>query len=102
MAPEIFQGSPYSEKADIYSFGIMLWEFMTRKLPYDDLNPNLVMLKVATEGFRPVIPEVCNPTMKFLMEKCWSSNPKTRPTIEQVITTLTLLRSQISKTKNNL
>jgi serine/threonine protein kinase len=36
MAPEIIKGQMYTEKADVYAFGIILWEILTRKEPYED------------------------------------------------------------------
>ena len=34
MAPEVINGYKYTEKADVFSFGIILWELATRKPPY--------------------------------------------------------------------
>ena len=36
VAPEIINGEPYSSSCDVYSFGIILWELYTRRIPYDD------------------------------------------------------------------
>lgn len=39
MAPEVIMGEKYSIKADIYSFGIIMWEILTRQTLYDNLQP---------------------------------------------------------------
>jgi serine/threonine protein kinase len=38
QAPEVLGNQRYSERADVYSFGIVLWECVSRKLPYADMN----------------------------------------------------------------
>ena len=39
MAPEMLRHLPHSRKVDVYSFGIVLWELLTTRLPYEDVNP---------------------------------------------------------------
>lgn len=39
MAPEIIEHKPYDKKADVFSFGIVLWELLTGKVPYADMTP---------------------------------------------------------------
>lgn len=34
MAPEILRGEKYGEAADIYSFGVILWEMVTGDIPF--------------------------------------------------------------------
>ena len=38
MAPEIMRGEPYKEESDVYSFGMILWELLTGKIPYENLS----------------------------------------------------------------
>lgn len=47
MSPEMIQGSRYSEKVDVYSFGILLWEMYTRKVPFKSMHAIQVAQKVS-------------------------------------------------------
>lgn len=38
MAPEVFEGNKYSEKCDVFSWGIVLWECLARKKPFDEIG----------------------------------------------------------------
>lgn len=38
MAPEVFEGNKYSEKCDVFSWGIVLWECLSRKKPFDEIG----------------------------------------------------------------
>ena len=46
MAPEVIEHNPYGEKADVFSFGIVLWELLTGKVPYQEMTP----LQVCASG----------------------------------------------------
>jgi len=46
MAPEILASQNYDEKVDVYSFGIVLWELLTRSAPFDGVNPFLIGQKI--------------------------------------------------------
>ena len=39
MAPEVLRSEHIDEKADVYSFGVILWEILTGKIPWEDMNP---------------------------------------------------------------
>lgn len=57
MAPEVISGKDYSEKADVYSFGIILWEFASREPPYKKIAPTKVSVDVVSHDLRPKIPK---------------------------------------------
>jgi len=72
MAPEIITGKQYTEKADVYAFGIILWEILTRAEPYDDKEPMQIVIEVVRDDLRPTIPEgLKNSPLVPLMKDCW-------------------------------
>ncbi|RGB41333.1 kinase-like domain-containing protein [Rhizophagus diaphanus] len=56
MAPEIFQGQKYTETSDIYSFGMIMWEFMTGRRPFWNENHDTeLIINICDGGLRPPI-----------------------------------------------
>lgn len=84
MAVEVLSNKPYSEKADVFSFGILLWELIARKLPYFGMQPMQVGLAVVQQGMRPTIPEQCPQPLAQLMKACWNEIPERRPSFAQI------------------
>jgi serine/threonine protein kinase len=79
MAPEIFQGQKYTKASDIYSFGMIMWEFMTGRRPFWDRNHDIELIIDISDGLRP--PIVTNAPEGYieLMKECWNSDPDKRP-----------------------
>eukprot|EP01022_Parablepharisma_sp_SALTPOND_P026789 TRINITY_DN64920_c1_g1_i1.p1 TRINITY_DN64920_c1_g1~~TRINITY_DN64920_c1_g1_i1.p1 ORF type:complete len:928 (-),score=42.57 TRINITY_DN64920_c1_g1_i1:2399-5182(-) len=72
MAPEICVNSTYTIKADVYSYGIVLWEIATRDVPYRNLPPPMVPYRVVYYNERPdlrVVPPDCPPQVLFYLVK---------------------------------
>jgi serine/threonine protein kinase len=83
-APEILRGEKYGERADVFSFGIVMWQVVTRREPYAGRNFMGVSLDVL-EGRRPQIPNDCPEDFKKKMKKCWHASAEKRPTMEAVV-----------------
>ncbi|OQR88523.1 kinase [Thraustotheca clavata] len=91
MAPEVIKGNKqYTEKIDIYSMGIILWELIDgRKLPFDEIRWNHQIESAIVQGKRPqLIANSCPPRWKVLVSMCWQPDPTQRPTISQLIRSL--------------
>ncbi|XVF63602.1 hypothetical protein PTKIN_Ptkin09bG0099700 [Pterospermum kingtungense] len=84
MAPEVIEHKPYNHKADVFSFGIVLWELLTGKLPYENLTPLQAALGVVQKGLRPVIPKHTHPKFVELLERCWQQEPSLRPEFSEI------------------
>ena len=56
MAPEVLRNDQYNEKADVFSYGCVLWELYTRQDPYKGMNAMEVGKRVVTEGLRLPLP----------------------------------------------
>ncbi|XP_034215235.1 serine/threonine-protein kinase STY46-like isoform X3 [Prunus dulcis] len=85
MAPEVIEHKPYDHKADVFSFGVVLWELLTGKLPYENLTPLQAAVGVVQKGLRPTIPRHTNPMLMELMERCWQQDPSLRPEFSEIV-----------------
>lgn len=85
MAPEVLAAEKYTEKADVFSYGVVVWETVTRQCPYEGLTQIQAALGVLNNNLRPTVPENCPPLFKKLMTLCWVSSPEERPSFEAVL-----------------
>uniref|UniRef100_A0A1D1ZPD5 non-specific serine/threonine protein kinase n=1 Tax=Auxenochlorella protothecoides TaxID=3075 RepID=A0A1D1ZPD5_AUXPR len=84
MAPEVIEHQPYGVEADVFSFGIVLWELLTGRVPYADMTPLQAAVGVVQKGLRPPLPLNCPPALAETMRACWVRDPAARPTFEQL------------------
>jgi len=88
MAPEILSNQRYAEPADVYAFGIILWEMLTRECPYEGMSAIQCALAVLNRDERPQIPQWCPPAFAALIRACWEKEPSKRPTFPQILLAL--------------
>src|SRR6266498_217457 len=84
MAPEILRGKQYTTASDIYSFGMIMWELMTGRMPFWDQKNDIVFIIKICKGFRP--PIITNAPKGYieLMQECWNPDPNKRPTANYI------------------
>lgn len=98
-APELLQKSLPTFKADVYSYGITLWQLLTRKQPFAGLDPHVVVYKVVTWNARPICRDrLRDENLDFaqLYEQCWASKELDRPCMSQVMERLTEMQKPIT------
>lgn len=86
MAPELLSGKSnmVTEKIDVYSFGIVMWELLTGDEPYADMHCASIIGGIVNNSLRPQVPTWCDPEWKSLMESCWASEPAERPSFSEI------------------
>ncbi|KAK8572213.1 hypothetical protein V6N13_047826 [Hibiscus sabdariffa] len=97
MAPEVINHQPYDQKADVFSFAIVLWELVTAKVPYDTMTPLQAALGVR-QGLRPGLPENAHPKLLDLMKRCWEAVPDKRPSFPEIRAELETLFEEVKET----
>lgn len=97
MAPEVFEGVHYSEKCDVFSFGIIIWEVLSRHKPFHNVGgPALRILWLVHQGNRPPLLENCPRLLEQLMTQCWRKAADERPSMAQVVKVLEFMIKYVS------
>ncbi|CAM0876337.1 unnamed protein product [Alopecurus aequalis] len=94
MAPEVLRNEPSNEKSDVYSYGVVLWELVTQKIPWDTLNTVQVIVAVGFMDQRLEIPSNTDPEWASIIESCWDSDPQRRPSFQELLERLQELQKQ--------
>lgn len=93
MAPELYstvtlrQGEKkhYNNKVDVYSFGIVLWELVTNRMPFEGMSNLQAAYAAAFKQERPNLSDEISPELAFIIQSCWVEDPNMRPSFDQII-----------------
>ncbi|XP_048455002.1 mitogen-activated protein kinase kinase kinase 20-like isoform X2 [Rhincodon typus] len=91
MAPEVIQSLPVAETCDTFSYGVVLWEMLTREIPFKGLEGLQVAWLVVEKNERLTIPKGCPASFAELLHQCWETDPKKRPNFKQVLGILEIM-----------
>lgn len=84
MAPELFLKRTYDESVDIFAYGTLLWEILTREVPFDGLDVPDIRSKVEKE--EPLkIPYGTDSRIASIIQECRSVTPSSRPSFERIV-----------------
>jgi len=85
-APEILLRKSYDQSADVYSFGLCIWELFSLEQPYLDIEDwDQLVEEVAVKGKRPTVPSFVPVDMAAFIKSSWDADPKKRPNFGQII-----------------
>lgn len=77
--------SKYSEKADVYSFGMICFQLLTGKVPFEDAHlQGDKMSRNIRAGERPLFPFYAPKHLTNLTKKCWNNDPTQRPSFSSI------------------
>ena len=83
MAPELFDRKYYDDKVDVFSFGTVLWEIYTQKIPYANCDAAEIKQKV-TKGEELYCSSIIPKQIANLIQKCRSVKASDRPSFEEI------------------
>ncbi|CAG8484287.1 14158_t:CDS:2, partial [Cetraspora pellucida] len=85
VAPEVLRGDPYTEAADIYSLGMIMWEMSSNEPPFSDRAHDYKLAREICLGLRPPIISGTPKGYVAAMLRCWDCDQSKRPTIDELL-----------------
>jgi len=84
-APEIMRKEKYNYKSDVFSFGIILWEIVHKKIPYSEIKSNDFVQKIGFDGYRSPIDSSISLKIQNMITSCLQQDQKKRPSFSQIL-----------------
>ena len=84
MAPELLQSNIFTEKTDVYAYGMIVSEVLAGDIPWRGLNQMQIMMQAGLQKQRPPVPEGAPADLVALMQRCWDHEPDARPTFAAI------------------
>ena len=83
MAPEQMESDDYNEKVDVYSYGCILYEMLSNKIPFEGETSYKAAAKIMA-GKRPKIKSHSHRLIQELIKQCWEHEPENRPSMKKI------------------
>jgi len=96
MAPEVTRHEGYTRSADVFSYGMLLFELLAHEVPFADRPPLQAAVAIGLQDLRPPLPDGTPEAMATLVKRCWSRRPALRPKFEDVLVMLTPLHGSLT------
>ena len=92
-APEVIRGGKFSEASDVFSFGVVMWELLTRRIPWEDLNEYQIVFQMTSELDAPLaataknleLPSSSPEGFRKIIHGCWATQPERRSGFKDVL-----------------
>ena len=84
LSPEILENKPYDSKSDIWALGVLLYEMMTFKMPFNANSLPMLSVKIMRGNYIPP-PTIYTKDLRELVAKCLTVDAKLRPTIDEIL-----------------
>lgn len=99
VAPEILdvRGPGYDEKSDIYSFGMVLWEIASGRIPFAGMTELQILRRIDMRETEE-IPDSCPVQYANVIRSCWHQDPAKRPSIAEILESLESLYEELGFT----
>lgn len=88
MAPEVALRKSYTERVDVYSFGLILWQMMRDRVPFGTLSKEEIMQLVIQQQQQPLRPKMSSYWPRglcLLLSDCWQVNAFSRPSFAEIV-----------------
>jgi mitogen-activated protein kinase kinase kinase 11 len=95
MSPEVIRHEPYSTPADVFSFAIMLWQFVSHEEPYSDLSSVEAAKLVGMEKKRMSFPMATPQSLVELIETNWDDDPTNRNSFVEIVESIQTLQESL-------
>ncbi|CAI2347784.1 unnamed protein product [Caenorhabditis sp. 36 PRJEB53466] len=85
MSPEmILQSEGLTTATDVWSYGVVLWEILSREVPFENLSEFKIFTLITQSGITLAIPPSCPTPLQHLMKSCWKMTPKDRANMREI------------------
>ena len=107
-SPEVIRGSKFSEASDVFAYGVILWELLTRRIPWEDLNEYQIVFQMTSQLESPLaatakaleIPDSAPEGYRKIIHGTWATHPERRSTFKDVLVDIRdIYREQVEKEK---